>query len=166
MESISDRPTVEKTAAQTSSRGWLLLLVGLVVGAGVTIGITQLAQTESSTEALIERWITAMNDQDIDELLSLYSEDVIWEDEATGDRFEGHSGIRKGNAVWYLAGFQQQDLTAVAIDGDIAVIRWTIAGTKSPWTGEPWHSTGLTALEISEDKITAETVYYDSRDIQ
>lgn len=166
MDEMMDESTDQfPPAYESRTPRWLLLLVGLLVGAGVTFGITQLAQSESSAVALTARWMAAIESQNLDALVVLYSEDAIWEDQAFGDHFEGVSGIRRGWGIFDLPGFEVREISAVAVDDGGAAVRWTLAGSMSPFTRQPWETTGISVLEISGNEIVAETVYYDSRDL-
>ena len=71
-------------------------------------------------------------------------------------------GIRVAWGIFSLRDFEVKEISVVAIGTDTATVRWTIAGSRSPFSGEPWATTGVSVLEISGAEITAETVYYDA----
>ena len=119
-----------------------------------------------ATESIVRSWIAAIQAMDPARVAALYSEDAVWVDEALGDRFSGRAGVERGWGIFSLPGFEVRGLEAVAVTGDRAVVRWTLAGTESPFSGRPWEVTGLSVLEIADGLIRAETVYYDSDDLR
>jgi len=171
MTQLVDRPVLGDSSLQQRRAFSMAVLVGVLIGGGGMFGLLQLigdptddGPTES--ELLVEDWIAAIEAQDLEALIPLYSEDVEWYDQALGDEFSGHYGVRRGWGIFDLRDFQVLDLEAVSVDEQGAVVRWTLAGSSSPFNGRPWESTGVSVLSIADGLIAAETVYYDSRDVQ
>ncbi|HZD17063.1 MAG TPA: nuclear transport factor 2 family protein [Actinomycetota bacterium] len=148
------------------ARGWAWLLAGAVLGAGAAF-LLVLALTDggSDAEQLTQRWMVAIEHRDLDALEALYAEESTWDDQALDDHFEGRLGVRRGWGIFDFPGFEVRDLEEVAVDDRGAVVLWTLAGDRSPFTGEPWEVTGVSALRFGGGQIVAETVYYDSADL-
>ena len=146
----------------------LVALLTLASGASAcskgvsTVSTPAETSTADTTESIVQTWMAAIQAKDPVQVAALYSQDAIWTDEALGDRFTGRAGVERGWGIFSLPGFEIRALDAVAVARDSAVVRWTLAGTESPFSGKPWEVTGLSVLEISNGLITAETVYYDS----
>ena len=172
MTQLAHRPVVDASSPQRG-RGapWAALLIGILIGGGAMFGVLEFlggstddGPTES--ELLVDDWMAAIEAQDLEALIPLYSEEALWYDQALGDEFTGHLGVRRGWGIFGLRDFEVLDLEAVSIDDDGAVIRWTLAGSSSPFNGQPWESTGVSVLTITDGLVVEETVYYDSRDVQ
>lgn len=170
MTQLVDRPVLDDSSPQRKAV-WMAVLVGILIGGIGMFGLLQLigASTDdgpTESDLLVEDWMAAIEAQDLEALVPLYSEDVEWYDQALGDEFSGHYGVRRGWGIFDLRDFQVLDLETVSLDEQGAVVRWTLAGSSSPFNGRPWESTGVSVLTMTDGLISTETVYYDSRDVQ
>ena len=166
MTQVVDRPVDRQSGQGGPYPWWVILLVGILIGGAALYGVMQLFDGRLDSRQLVEDWMAAIEAQDLDALVLLYAEDVEWYDQALGDEFSGHHGVRRGWGIFDLLGFQVLDLQAVSMDESGAVVRWTLAGSSSPFTGQPWETTGVSVLTIVDGLISQEIVYYDSRDVQ
>jgi len=139
------------------------------LAAGLTIGWVlgdssddRRSGPSTATVATVDEWMAAVQAQDTGRIVALYSDDATWRDEADLDdagnatEFIGKAGVHAG---WNIFGLIDEvlDVEAVAVTDDAAVVRWTFDGYTD------WNLTGLSVLELDDGVITAETVYYDSR---
>lgn len=115
----------------------------------------------TATVTTVDEWMAAVEAQDTMSIVALYADDATWRDEAdldaAGDtvEFVGREGVGRGWNIWAFVD-EVLDVEAVAVTDEAAVVRWTFDG----YWGQ---LTGLSVLELDDGVITAETVYYDSR---
>ena len=84
-----------------------------------------MASTQSKVRALLESWSEAIRIKDIDQLMSLYSPDIIYFDLVPGLQYSGSAAVR-GNFLRMFDGFKGsigQEIRGLSIlaSGDIAV---------------------------------------------
>jgi hypothetical protein len=104
---------------------------------------------------LVEEWAEAVRAEDAERISELYTEDAVWYDDAGGDRFTGVAGAYRGWDIFGgIDGVTSVDV--IAVGEDRAAVRWTFG---LPGDAE---ITGVSILELDDDLISAETVYYDS----
>lgn len=157
------------TTETRRSRVILLVVAVFALVAGLTIGWALVDSSDdrsggpsTATVATVDEWMAAVQAKDTGRIVALYSDDATWRDEADLDgngnatEFIGKTGVASGWSIWGLID-EVLDVEAVAVTDDAAVVRWTFDGYTD------WKLTGLSVLEFDDGVITAETVYYDSR---
>jgi len=83
--------------------------------------------------SFVERWVAAWNAHDADGLLSLCTEDIVWEDPAAPTPSHGHDEVRDFLAtVWTIfpdLTFTLPEPPLVAVEGPRAAQVWRLNGT-------------------------------------
>jgi ketosteroid isomerase-like protein len=87
-----------------------------------------MASAEPEIKALLDRQSKAMREKDIDQLMSLYSHDVVYFDTVPPLRFVGSDALRVRFLRWFDGfqgpiGIESRDLNVLS-SGDIAVAHW------------------------------------------
>ena len=136
----------------------LLLVFALGLGTGwiVNSAIGGESDAVDANRATVEKWIEAVQNEDVGDIARLYSEDATWYDEAGKDEFDSRNGVTMGWAIFGLVD-EVVLVEPVAVTDDAAVVRWRFRGAG-------WDVTGLSALTMTDGVITAETVYYNGPD--
>lgn len=114
----------------------------------------------SDSEAMMDRWIAAIESLDLEKTMSFYADDVISEDPAYQYRFTGWTQVRSMYAEMYALPDVKFVYTSsfVSGDGQRAAAEWTWSGTKD---GTAYSIPGVSIVEIRSGKIGRETIYYD-----
>jgi len=80
---------------------------------------------ETDVKALLEERVEAGRTKDIDRLMSLYSDDVVYYDVVPPLHFTGHEAVRRNFLRWFDGyegpiGLETHALTVASGDGDLA----------------------------------------------
>ena len=112
--------------------------------------------TTESTLATIERFNDSFNRHDVEAVMALMTEDVIFENTSPapdGERHEGQAAVR---AFWerFFAGSPRAQFETEAIDavGDLCVVRW-----RYSW-GDG-HIRGVDVFRVREGKVAEKLSY-------
>jgi steroid delta-isomerase-like uncharacterized protein len=126
------------------------------------------AQSDLARVKLIEREAAAWSGQ-MDELLSLFTDDVIYEDAALGIVLHGKEELR-AFARSFFDGFPT-DLKAVivtaVVDGDLGASQWTFTGTQSgdmpnmPASNRKMEMRGASIYEFEAGRIKHKIDFWD-----
>jgi steroid delta-isomerase-like uncharacterized protein len=143
----------------------LLLAAALLLIAGCGSGADETAEIIAAVEANETAYIEAWQAQDLDALMDVYTDDVVFVDETFGDYIEGKDRVR--SMYSYIIKFADPDgkdvfVRFVSPDG-----KW--AASTGEWVGTNFNGNRFdlpTALihEYRDGKIVRETVYYASPD--
>jgi uncharacterized protein (TIGR02246 family) len=84
--------------------------------------------TQSEIEALLERWSEAVRSKDIEQLMSLYSPDIVYFDLVPPLQIEGAAAARRNFVRWFESwssgiGTERRDVKMLA-SGDMATAYW------------------------------------------
>jgi len=87
-----------------------------------------MASAKSEVRALLDRQSAAMQAKDIDQLMPVYSPDVVYFDTVSPLQFAGHAALRRRFVEWFdmwkgPIGLEVRDMEIVA-SGDLAVAHW------------------------------------------
>jgi ketosteroid isomerase-like protein len=87
-----------------------------------------MASTESDVRALLDRQSAAMREKDIDQLMSVYSPDIIYFDVVPPLQYAGSVALRGRFRQWFdgyegPVGMEIRDLN-ISASGDMAVAYW------------------------------------------
>jgi taurine dehydrogenase small subunit len=111
--------------------------------------------------ALIERYDRAWNEQDIETVAALHTDDVVFENHTAGERAEGAAAVRDHIAQifanWPSLRFQGRSLR---IGDDFAVSEWTATATASDGRRLEWD--GVDVFPIRDGRIARKDVYSGS----
>jgi ketosteroid isomerase-like protein len=118
--------------------------------------------TREDTLLLMQRHVAAWNAHDAELLLSLMTEDCIF-DAATGNaphgrRIIGHVDLKSAfEAIWTAVKDARWDDAAHLVQGDRGVTTWTFRGTKDD--GSPIEVRGLDLLTFRDGRICQKDTY-------
>lgn len=114
--------------------------------------------------AVPEKFIAAWNSHDPDKMLSLFTDDVFYEDVAFGEVSHGHAEMRKFAASEF-EGVPDLELKLVraAIHDGHGTIEWTFSGTdKGVYkTGKKFTVRGVSVVDVRNGKIARSLDFYD-----
>ncbi len=124
--------------------------------------MTTVTESEtSSTLNVIERFNDAFNRHDVDAVMALMTDDVIFENTSPfpdGERYTGQDAVR---AFWQGlfdstpdAHFAAEDIFAV---DDRCTVRWRYTFTSSD--GSPGHVRGVDVFKVREGKVAEKLAY-------
>jgi ketosteroid isomerase-like protein len=115
------------------------------------------------TKALLDAK-EALEELDVDKMLSVYSENTVFEDIPAGLQILDKTGLRSYfEQLFSLPGVAFSEIRI--FDGDnFAAIEWSWSGLKRE-TREPYRVKGASVIELQEDKIVRESIYYDPKPV-
>lgn len=118
---------------------------------------------------LVEGWITAWSTFDTELLLSLFTDDCLYEDVTTNVIYEGKEGIAAfANKTPPPVPDQKFELMKMFCTDDWAVMEWFVTGTFQDdlpgmkATGKRFKFKGISVLEIRDGKIYRVRDYWDA----
>ena len=115
------------------------------------------------TEALLVAK-EALEELNLDKILSACAENAVFEDVPAGERIIGKSGLRSYfEQLFSLPGVAFSDIR-IFVGGDFAALEWAWSGLKRD-TGEPYRVRGASVIELREGKIARESIYYDPKPV-
>ena len=120
----------------------------------------------SNTEQVLEAWAMAWSSHDTEKVLSLFTDDCLYEDVTFGVINRGKEELR-AFADGVFAGIPdfKVDLKTSFAAASWAVAEWVMSGTHKgdfPGTGERFSVRGVTILELQAGKIRRNSDYWDA----
>jgi steroid delta-isomerase-like uncharacterized protein len=113
-------------------------------------------------------WAGAWSHHDVDKLLSLCTDDCVYEDVTMGAVSRGKAELRRfAGAVFAAFPDFKIDLTSGLVAGSWAAAEWTMSGTHKgdlpglPATGKRFSVRGSTICELRDGKIQRNSDYWD-----
>jgi steroid delta-isomerase-like uncharacterized protein len=131
------------------------------------------ARPDTSTEArnleVVAEAVTYWNAHDLDSLLELYDEQIVWYNAALEETYRGHQEVRTFLGA-FLGGFPDLTFTVVSrfARGDEVSERWRIEGTHLgtfigiPATRRRMRLDGLSSIRMREGKFLQDNFFFDS----
>lgn len=121
---------------------------------------------------MLEAWAMAWSSHDTEKLLSLFTDDCIYEDVTFGVINRGKEELR-AFADGVFAGIPdfKVDLTMRFAAGTWAAMEWVMSGTHKgdfpgmPATGKRFSIRGVTILEFQAGKIRRNSDYWDAASV-
>jgi steroid delta-isomerase-like uncharacterized protein len=117
---------------------------------------------------VIQRWADAWSAHDMTRLTELFVDDCIYEDVTLGVVNRGKDELTAfGEGFFVAAPGLQIELVSHWVSGARAAAEWWFKGTQEgevlglPATGKPFAFRGMSAFELSGDKITRCSDYWD-----
>lgn len=117
---------------------------------------------------VLEAWAAAWKDHDIEKLLSLFTEDCIYEDVTFGAVNNGKRELRAfAEGVFATVPDFKLELTSSFVSGDRAAIEWLMSGTLvedvPPFTanGNGFSTRAVTIIQFKNGKIRRNSDYWD-----
>jgi uncharacterized protein (TIGR02246 family) len=112
-------------------------------------------------KALIERYDRAWNEQDVETIALLHTDDVVFENHTAGERAEGAAAVRDHIAQifanWPSLRFRGRSLR---IGDDFAVSEWTASATAPDGRRLEWD--GVDVFPLRDGLIARKDVYSGS----
>jgi uncharacterized protein (TIGR02246 family) len=112
-------------------------------------------------KALIERYDRAWNEQDVETIASLHTDDVVFENHTAGERAEGAAAVRDHIAQifanWPSLRFRGRSLR---IGADFAVSEWTASATAPDGRRLEWD--GVDVFPLRDGLIARKDIYSGS----
>jgi steroid delta-isomerase-like uncharacterized protein len=118
---------------------------------------------------MLEDYFIAWNSQDVEKILSFYTDDCLYEDVALKRIVRGKAELRAllESVFTDIAGLKM-DIKSVFSSGNWVASEWTMSGrfihSSFPLliaTGKSFRVRGATIFELSNDKISRNTDYLD-----
>jgi len=121
-----------------------------------------------SQSTIAQQWIAAWNSHNPDKMLSLFTEDIFYEDVAFGSANHGKTEVRKFAADEF-DGVPDLELKLIRADvrGGHGTIEWTFSGTDKGVfkTGKKFSVRGVSVIDVRDGKISRNLDFYDSATI-
>jgi steroid delta-isomerase-like uncharacterized protein len=114
--------------------------------------------------AIAEKWIAAWNSHNPDKMLSLFTDDIVYEDVAFGEVSHGSAELRKFAASEF-EGVPDLELKLLRADiqGGHGTIEWMFSGTDKDVfkTGKKFSVRGVSVIDMRDGKISRNLDFYD-----
>jgi steroid delta-isomerase-like uncharacterized protein len=122
----------------------------------------------SRVGGMLQDWAAAWSSHDIEKLLSLCTDDCVYEDVTMGAVNRGKAAVRQFADVVFAAFPDFKiELTSGFLAGDWAGAEWTMSGTHKgdlpamPASGKGFSLRGSTIYELRDGKIKRNSDYWD-----
>ena len=122
---------------------------------------------ESQNYAVIEQMVEAFSTQDLDRVMSLFSDDADYFDVQgglnKGNHYRGKSAIRRINKALFerLPPHRYED-AIILVSGNQAHANWTLV-VDSPWSSKPIKVNGGDYFELENGKVTLKNAWLQSK---
>jgi len=130
---------------------------------------TALAQRSRSTQdRIVENWVAAWNSHDVNRVIPLFTNDVLYEDVTFGAVNHGSADLRKFASFFFAAVPDMKfEVVKSFVQGKCGTIEWTFSGTDRGVykTGKKFSVRGVSILELDHGKIARNLDFYDSATI-
>jgi steroid delta-isomerase-like uncharacterized protein len=124
--------------------------------------------TTIDLERTLDEWATGWSTQDIERVISLCTDQCLYEDVPLGIVNHGKEELRAfGQQVFNAFPDLKIELSTQVVAGDWAMLEWTMAGTHKgdlpgmPATGKSFSVQGATTLQIENGRISRNSDYWD-----
>ena len=121
-------------------------------------------------EAIANAFIETLNTQDIDQFVSLFSEDAVYDEICSGRKYTGREGIHT-YIQSTLSGIPDSKFIIVAViaNEEMATVEWVWEGTNSVgWpamniapTDKSFSIKGISIMTIENERIVKNNDYWD-----
>jgi steroid delta-isomerase-like uncharacterized protein len=147
----------------------LILTAALAVTILPAIAASTKGKAGSEHEDVIgPQWIAAWNSHRPDQMLALFTDDIVYEDVAFGAVNRGKAELRKFAAEEF-EGVPDLELRLLRADihGDHGTIEWTFSGTDKGVfkTGKKFSVRGVSVIDLRGGKISRNLDFYDAATI-
>lgn len=148
----------------------VLTAVGLLAVL-VLPGNTARADTKASADSadiLAKQWVAGWNSRNPDQLLQLFTSDVLYEDVAFGEANHGSAELRKYAADYFEAVPDLElKLLRASIHNGHGTIEWLLSGTDKGMfkTGKKFSVRGVSVIDTRDGKIFRNLDFYDAATI-
>jgi steroid delta-isomerase-like uncharacterized protein len=124
--------------------------------------------TTDQNAAVARKWIAAWNSHNPDKMLSLFTDDIVYEDVAFGEVSHGRAEVRKFAASEFEAVPDLElKLLRASIHNGHGTIEWAFSGTDKGIykTGKKFSVRGVSVIDMRDGKIIRNLDFYDSATI-
>jgi steroid delta-isomerase-like uncharacterized protein len=152
-------------------RHWLIVaLLASLLGTSIPARGAGSPADTAALEHLLDDWASAWSSNDVTRLLTLFTDDVTYEDVTFGTSNKGSDALRKFAASTFEAFADLKfELRSrfVAADGQWGAIEWVWRGRQTkdfpglPATNKPFQVRGATVVEFQDGKIGRDSDYWD-----
>jgi len=122
----------------------------------------------ADAEKALDAWAADWSSHDVDHLLSLFTDDCLYEDVTFGVANHGKAELRAfADGIFAVFPDFKVELTTRFSAGDWAVMEWTISGTHKgdlpgmSATNKTFSIRGATIIELRSGKIKRNSDYWD-----
>jgi steroid delta-isomerase-like uncharacterized protein len=118
----------------------------------------------TDVDALAVKWASAWNSHDVERVIPLFTDDVVYEDVAIGQVNKGAEQLRKFAKFFFdVVPDLKIDVTGSHIKGGHGYIEWTLSGTDVGIfkTNRKFSIRGSTVLDVDRTKISRDFDYYN-----
>ena len=126
----------------------------------------------SGVERILDDWATAWSSHDTEKVLSIFTDDCVYEDVTFGAINHGKKELRAfADGVFASVPDFKVELTARFVAGSQAGMEWVMSGTHKgdfpgmPATGKRFSIRGVTILELQAGKIRRNSDYWDAASV-
>ncbi len=127
--------------------------------------LTSCQRSEGGNDHIANDWIAAWNSHDVERVIPIFTEDVLYEDVAFGQVNHGSLELRKF-AVFFFDAVPdlKLDLMNSTIDHGHGTIEWRLSGTdKGVYkTGKKFSVRGTSVIDVRGGKVSRNVDYYDT----
>jgi steroid delta-isomerase-like uncharacterized protein len=138
-------------------------LLAVLLLSAIAVAADSKSKTDSGA-ALAEKWIAAWNSHDPDKMLSLFTDDIFYEDVPFAEVSHGSAELRK----FFLSEIEgvpdlELKLERSSIHGGHGTIEWTFSGTDKGVfkTGKKFSVRGVSVIDMRDGKISRNVDFYD-----
>jgi len=124
--------------------------------------------TTINPERTFDEWAAGWSTQDIERVISLCTDQCLYEDVPLGAVNHGKDELRAfGQQVFNAFPDFTIQFTSHFAAGDLALLEWTMSGTHQgdlpgmPATGKPFSVRGATVLQLDDGRISRNSDYWD-----
>lgn len=122
----------------------------------------------SANKGLLEEWAAAWSSHDTDRVVSLFTDDCVYEDIPLGAVNRGKEELKAFADLFFHASPDLKvEVASRFVAGNSAAIEWTMSGTHEkdlpgmPATGKRYSFRGATVIEFNDCKIKRNSDYWD-----
>jgi ketosteroid isomerase-like protein len=121
--------------------------------------------SSSNLDAYVTAWLkhhhAAVNEPDMQEILALFSDDVVYEDVPTGSEFKGHDAFRQMCGIVASYGLDiTLNVVQTQTDGKSFAIEWTNVTKLPDGTAIPGRGVSVGMFD-GQGKVSSHRDYYD-----
>ena len=120
---------------------------------------------DNNAQQIGQRWCDAWNSHDVDRVLAVFTDDVLYEDVTFGLTVHGRAELRDF-AHFFFSAVPDLHLqcTKTFVSGGHGSIEWIFSGTDVGIfkTGKTFSVRGATVIEVRGGKISRNSDYYDA----
>lgn len=123
------------------------------------------------TETFVRAWLDTYSRGDLDAAMACYTDDVLFEDPAFGERVTGREALRAAFAQFFFSGVTVLTFERWTGDESGGAVEWTWTATWGPdrrflgvdCSNRRFVTRGVSVLALRDGCICRQTDYWDAR---